>query len=85
MQGLNLGDSGYLILRDNKVLFHSPVMQYRFNAPYQCGTNHKLPYAAQKFDHKVESGDLIVMASDGLWDNLDDTQIVKEILDCKQI
>ena len=34
IEGLNLGDSGYIIYRDGKVLFHTPVQQWRFNAPY---------------------------------------------------
>jgi protein phosphatase PTC7 len=31
----NLGDSGVVIIRDNKVLFHSPQQQVEFNFPYQ--------------------------------------------------
>jgi serine/threonine protein phosphatase PrpC len=34
---------------------------------------------ADKFNHKVQNGDMIVMASDGLWDNMDDNQIISEI------
>ena len=82
VRGLNLGDSGYIIVRNKKVIFHTPVQQWRFNAPYQCGTNHKLPYNADKFEHKVEGGDLLIFASDGLWDNLDDNQIIKQIHIC---
>jgi len=85
IEGVNLGDSGYLILRGKKALFHSPVQQHRFNHPYQCGTNHKLPHAAESFPHPVKDGDLIVMASDGLWDNLSDDQVIKEISECQPI
>ena len=34
VEGVNLGDSGYWIYRDGKMIFQSPVQQYRFNAPY---------------------------------------------------
>lgn len=76
----NLGDSGYVIFRapsmgsqsqDNlEVYFRSKEQQYQFNFPYQCGTNCELPYKAFDHSHKVEDRDIIVMGSDGLFDNL---------------
>ena len=77
INAVNLGDSGYLIIREKdeknlEVIFHSPSQQYKFNHPYQCGSNHKLPYHADEFKHKVEDKDIIILASDGLWDNMTD-------------
>lgn len=58
LYGLNLGDSGYLLLRPvtlkpdqdgllpYDLLFKTQEQQYKFNHPYQCGTNYKLPYHA---------------------------------------
>lgn len=34
----NIGDSGFLIVRDGKLEFASPPQQHRFNFPYQIGT-----------------------------------------------
>ncbi|URE05474.1 stage II sporulation protein E, partial [Musa troglodytarum] len=32
---VNIGDSGFLVVRDNAVLHHSPAQQSGFNTPYQ--------------------------------------------------
>ena len=71
-----MGDSGYVIVRESEVLFHSPSRQYKFNHPFQCGTNYKAPWHADKYLHQLQHGDIIILASDGLWDNLSDSQIL---------
>lgn len=83
----NLGDSGYLIFRPNpednqKLLneFKSREQQYDFNFPYQCGTGADLPYSAFDTEHRVQERDVIVVASDGMLDNL----YVKDIKACIQ-
>jgi hypothetical protein len=35
----NLGDSGFLVVRDGNLIFSSPQQQHRFNFPFQVGTN----------------------------------------------
>lgn len=46
-------------------------MQYDFNFPYQLGSNTRArPHDAQLYRVPVERGDLIVMGSDGLFDNV---------------
>ena len=79
LHSLNLGDSRYLIIRGNEVHFVSPSRQYKFNHPYQCGTNYKAPYHADQFQHSVSEGDIIVVASDGLWDNIDEAEVIENI------
>jgi len=60
LYGLNLGDSGYMIVRPKTasvdannlpydMVFRTEEQQYKFNHPYQCGTNYKLPYHAAEF------------------------------------
>lgn len=70
LDGLNLGDSGYMIIRDDQVNFRTKEQQYKFNHPYQCGTNYKLPYHAAELEHMMYDNDHVVVASDGLFDNL---------------
>jgi len=77
LYGLNLGDSGYMIVRKKEdqghdLIFRTTEQQHKFNHPYQCGTNYKLPYAAQDLKHEVKENDVVIMASDGLFDNLTD-------------
>lgn len=52
--------------------FRSKEQQYRFNHPYQCGTNYKLPYHSDSYMHIVKHNDIVVLASDGIFDNLYD-------------
>lgn len=81
----NLGDSGYIILRPDtmnnmalKNKFKSREQQYEFNFPYQCGTGSELPYNAFDTEHQIFENDVIVVASDGMFDNL----YVKDIKGC---
>ena len=61
LKASNLGDSGYVIFRptekDGKYglekIFRTVSQQYSFNFPYQCGSDPKLPYAADDFEHEI--------------------------------
>nr|GMC99630.1 probable protein phosphatase 2C 55 [Ipomoea batatas] len=67
---VNVGDSGFCVLRGGRTVFHSPPQQSRFNCPVQLGKTSDDPVAAKKFEVKVKPGDIIVMATDGLFDNV---------------
>lgn len=82
ISGLSLGDSGYLILRPSNQklvkLYRSKEQQHYFDCPYQCGTGSKIgdrPARAAVMEHEVQNGDIIVMATDGVWDNCFDYEI----------
>jgi len=73
---VNVGDSGLLVIRNGKCVFHSATQQFRFNAPYQLG----IPVESMTSDGAVEevhtcAGDGIVVATDGVFDNLFDEEI----------
>jgi len=72
LQVANLGDSGFAILRDGRLLFKSPPQQHRFNFPYQIGAYRggDSPLDAQNFRADVKLGDVLIVATDGLWDNV---------------
>lgn len=76
-----LGDSCYMVARPKEigkfeVFFKSDEQTHGFNIPYQVGREGDDPKTAIIKKHKVEKNDLIILASDGLWDNLE----VKDIL-----
>ncbi|GAB2283108.1 hypothetical protein Dimus_017639 [Dionaea muscipula] len=50
IHAINLGDSGFLIIRDGSTVFRSPVQQYGFNFPYQLesGTAGDVPSSGQE-------------------------------------
>ncbi len=37
LSSTNIGDSGYMVIRDKKVLFKTQSQSHRYNAPYQLG------------------------------------------------
>jgi protein phosphatase PTC7 len=70
----NLGDSGFVLVRDGAPAFQSPQQQHNFNFPYQLGSadggasDH--PQSAMRFELTVQPGDIIITGTDGLWDNV---------------
>lgn len=59
--------------------FKSKEQVHGFNTPFQVGTDGDNPEHSLTFSHDIEDKDVIILATDGLWDNLDDEQI-KNIL-----
>lgn len=79
-----LGDSCYMIARPKGVgqfelIFKAEEQTHGFNIPFQVGSEGDNPNSAITHKHKVEKNDLIIAASDGLWDNLEVEDILKEI------
>lgn len=72
LHAINLGDSGFLVIRDGCTIFESPVQQHSFNFTYQLDSDNKgdLPSSGQVFEIPVVPGDVVVAGSDGLFDNL---------------
>lgn len=119
LRASNLGDSAFLLIRDNKCIYESPSQQHFWNCPYQltvlpkerqqqqqqqqqlaqqqkngendgnvkstqqdaaaapkAGTNktkkyvQDLPKDAVQTTHQLQDGDVIVLATDGFWDNV---------------
>jgi protein phosphatase PTC7 len=65
----NIGDSGYIILRKSNNQYHqiykSEEQLHSFNFPFQVGSTGDHPNKAATKKHKVQKGDLIIVASDG--------------------
>ncbi|WOK93103.1 putative protein phosphatase 2C 80 [Canna indica] len=82
IHAINLGDSGFVVVRDGCTIFRSPVQQHDFNFTYQleCDNASDLPSAAQVFTFPVESGDVIVAGTDGLFDNLYNNEITAVVV-----
>ncbi|KAG0004679.1 hypothetical protein BGZ80_009673 [Entomortierella chlamydospora] len=79
----NLGDCGVSVIRHNEFVFRTEEQQHSFNYPYQLGTGSTdHPSDALAFTVKVESGDIVVMGTDGIFDNLFDEDILEEVVRC---
>lgn len=77
IHAINLGDSGFLVVRDGSIVFKSPIQQHGFNFTYQleCGRDQDLPSSGQIFTFPVVPGDTVVVGTDGLFDNLYNNEI----------
>ena len=73
-----IGDSGYCIFRKSKyrtnsykTIFESKPQLKGFNFPFQIGSIGDDPKCAKSITHKfVKNNDIIISATDGLFDNL---------------
>ncbi|XP_073119132.1 probable protein phosphatase 2C 55 [Henckelia pumila] len=82
LHAINLGDSGFLVIRDGCTVFKSPVQQHDFNFTYQleCGNGGDLPSSGQVFTIPIAPGDVIIAGTDGLFDNLYNSDITAVVV-----
>jgi len=71
----NVGDSGVLVLRIEptgiKRILESEPQTHFWNCPKQLGTeSHDMPSDADHYDCAVQEGDFVILATDGVLDNL---------------
>ncbi|KAL8904223.1 MAG: hypothetical protein Q9207_003411 [Kuettlingeria erythrocarpa] len=91
----NLGDSGFVQLRLNAVHYYSNPQTHAFNTPYQLSIIpprilarsrifggmplRDYPRDASVTSHMVRHGDVLIFATDGVWDNLSASQVLKVV------
>ncbi|KAK6483434.1 protein phosphatase PTC7-like protein [Huso huso] len=84
----NLGDSGFLVVREGEVVHRSDEQQHYFNTPFQLSIAppeaegavlSDSPEAADSSSFDVQLGDIILTATDGLFDNMPDYMILQEL------
>ncbi|KAL5557252.1 hypothetical protein UlMin_039488 [Ulmus minor] len=82
LHAINLGDSGFVVVRDGCTIFESPVQQHGFNFTFQLesGNGGDLPSSGQVFTIPVASGDVVVAGTDGLFDNLYNNEITAVVV-----
>ncbi|KAK6149103.1 hypothetical protein DH2020_016628 [Rehmannia glutinosa] len=54
-----------------------PKQQRTFNCPYQLGTTKDNPSVAEEIEVEVEAGDIVVVGTDGLFDNMHASEILE--------
>jgi serine/threonine protein phosphatase PrpC len=73
----NVGDCGIMVIRDSQPIFRSEEQQHSFNFPFQLGTQSTdFPRDADTFSVKVEEGDIVLVGTDGVFDNVTDEEIL---------
>ncbi|KAL8712496.1 MAG: hypothetical protein Q9220_003344 [cf. Caloplaca sp. 1 TL-2023] len=89
----NLGDSGFVQFRLNAVHHYSNPQTHAFNTPYQLSIIppkilarsrifgsmplRDFPRDASVTSHRVRHGDVLVFATDGLWDNISSGELLR--------
>ncbi|XP_059828888.1 protein phosphatase PTC7 homolog isoform X2 [Hypanus sabinus] len=90
----NLGDSGFLIVRDGRIIHRSDEQQHYFNTPFQLAIPppeaqdsilNDSPETAEDSTFNVEVGDIILTATDGLFDNMTDYMILQQLRQLKML
>jgi len=83
LHAVNLGDSGFIVVRDGRTVLKSPSQQHDFNFTYQLesGGSSDLPSSADVFHYSVAHGDVIIAGTDGLFDNLYDNEITAVVVE----
>jgi len=81
-----IGDAGYIVLRPMdhapgkvQIVYRSEEQQHSFNYPVQVGSIGDNPATAVVQTHQLKTGDVLVLGSDGLFDNLFDQNIIAEV------
>lgn len=79
--GVSLGDSGARIIRNGKVIKRSKEQSHAFNAPYQLSDLDVSDTVAMgsNISSRVKEGDILLLASDGLFDNVEEAEILSLI------
>jgi len=83
LRGSNVGDSGVIVLRQGDaggrpfVAYKTIPQMHFFNCPFQLGgASPDGPELATKIRVPLVSGDIVVLATDGVYDNVYESQIV---------
>lgn len=75
----NIGDSGFIVVREGQIIHRSEEQQHYFNTPFQLslpppGQNQNVlsdsPESADTLSFPVQNGDVILAATDGVFDNV---------------
>mmetsp|Transcript_8941 Transcript_8941/g.19107 ORF Transcript_8941/g.19107 Transcript_8941/m.19107 type:complete len:439 (-) Transcript_8941:941-2257(-) len=79
----NLGDSGFMVIRHGHIIARSKPLQHYFDCPLQFGAFPEFVEAtdtadmADLYNIQLAVGDVVVAGSDGLWDNVYDSEILE--------
>ncbi|KAK4750027.1 hypothetical protein SAY87_027476 [Trapa incisa] len=71
----NIGDSGFIIIRNGTVIEKSSPMAHEFNFPVQIAQGIDPQELAECCRIELEEGDVIIVGTDGMFDNLYEKEI----------
>ncbi|KAD3336499.1 hypothetical protein E3N88_32018 [Mikania micrantha] len=83
----NVGDCGLRVIRKGQIIFSTFPQEHYFDCPYQLSSEAVTQTYLDATVTSIDSmkGDIIVMGSDGLFDNVFDHEIVSTIAEHKDV
>lgn len=72
----NIGDTGFLIIRHGAVFQRSSPMVYEFNFPLRIEKGDDPSELIEEYKIDLDEGDVIITATDGLFDNIYEPEII---------
>jgi protein phosphatase PTC7 len=80
---VSVGDCSMRLIRDGTVLYQTDIQEHGWNQPYQLSDPaHNIansPDDALEYSYDVKQGDIIILGSDGFFDNMWDDELVDAI------
>jgi protein phosphatase PTC7 len=78
LRALNVGDSTCVVIRDGKIAARTREISHYFDCPYQLSADSPdRPRDGTKLNLELVRDDVIIMGSDGVFDNLGDEQLLE--------
>ncbi|XP_053950517.1 protein phosphatase PTC7 homolog [Anastrepha obliqua] len=90
----NIGDSGFMVVRKGEIIHKSEEQQHYFNTPFQLslpppGHGHNVlsdsPDSADTISFSVKEGDVILVATDGVFDNVPERLLLDVLKECEGV
>jgi protein phosphatase PTC7 len=79
----NVGDSAMMVIpKSGKDVIRTKEQTHGFNYPFQLGTDGDDISTAQQLSFELAPGDLVIVATDGLWDNMYDKEVLDLAKEC---
>ncbi|KAI8027707.1 putative protein phosphatase 2C 71 [Camellia lanceoleosa] len=75
----NIGDSGFIVIRNGVVYKKSTPRSFKFNCPFQIASGVDPSEYVEIYRIDLDEGDVIVTSTDGLFDNLYNQEIVSTV------
>ncbi|KAF3454856.1 hypothetical protein FNV43_RR05304 [Rhamnella rubrinervis] len=87
MKIANVGDCGLRVIREGRTVFSTSPQEHSFDCPFQLSSEvvGQTYLDAMVSNVELMEGDVIVMGSDGLFDNVFDREIVSTISRYKEV
>jgi len=77
LQALNVGDSCCMVVRDGKITAKTREISHYWECPYQLSEDSPdQPKDGTKLNVELISGDIVIMGSDGVFDNVNDDTLL---------